>query len=131
MADFLDAKRDEIGARMRELEPSVDEYRRLEAAAAALSTVNGGAPADLPPTAAPARTSSRPKPARTGRRGRPKGSGKRADECLTIVRANPGITIPQIADKIGIKQNYLYRVLPALAEDHLVKRDGKGWVPVQ
>ena len=34
--------------------------------------------------------------------------------------ANPGITIPEIAEKMGIKQNYLYRVLPGLAEDGLV-----------
>ena len=27
----------------------------------------------------------------------------------------PGITIPEMAEKMGIKQNYLYRVLPGLA----------------
>ena len=29
----------------------------------------------------------------------------------------------------GIKQNYLYRVLPGLAEDGLVVKDGRGWKP--
>ena len=30
MADFLDEKRSEIGARLKELKPLVDEYSRLE-----------------------------------------------------------------------------------------------------
>jgi hypothetical protein len=119
--DFLAEKRNEIGARLDELRPLVDEYARLEAAAEALAGVNGNTPT---PAAARARTT-----APTGRRGRPKGSGTRAAEALALVKADPGITIPQIAAAMGIKQNYLYRVLPGLAEDGLVKRDGKGWHP--
>jgi hypothetical protein len=30
---------------------------------------------------------------------------------------------------MGIKQNYLYRVLPGLAQDGLVVKDGRGWKP--
>ena len=66
-----------------------------------------------------------------GRRGRPKGSGKRADEALALVTAQPGITIPQIAKRIGIKQNYLYRVMPNLAKEGQVKKDGPGWYPAE
>ena len=33
MADFLDEKRNEIGSRLKELKPLVEEYQRLEAAA--------------------------------------------------------------------------------------------------
>ena len=62
-------------------------------------------------------------------RGRPKGSGKRATEALALVTASPGITIPELAAKMGIKQNYLYRVLPGLAEDGQVVKDGRGWHP--
>jgi hypothetical protein len=47
-------------------------------------------------------------------------------EALALVKASPGITIHQIAEKMGIKQNYLYRVLPGLAEDGLVVKDGHG-----
>ncbi len=131
MADFLEEKRREIAARLDELRPLVDEYQRLEAAAAALS--------DLPTTAsgvAPRRTSRRPstagppgpdQPRRP--RGRPKGSGTRANEALELVKANPGITIPEIAEKMGIKQNYLYRVLPGLESDGLVRKEGRGWHP--
>jgi CRP-like cAMP-binding protein len=138
MADFLDEKRREIGARLKELKPLVDEYRRLEAAASALDGVPVGAPEGNGQSTrrrATARVKSagrqRPAAARTttGRRGRPKGSGTRGAEALSLVKENPGITIPEIAEKMGIKQNYLYRVLPALAEDGLVAKQGRGWHP--
>ena len=45
------------------------------------------------------------------------------------MRAKPGITITELADAMGIKANYLYRVLPNLAADGKVKRRGKGWHP--
>ena len=45
------------------------------------------------------------------------------------MKDSPGITIPELAAKMGIKQNYLYRVLPGLAEDGLVAKDGRGWHP--
>lgn len=131
MADFLDEKRSEIGARLKELKPLVEEYQRLEAAAAALDGVpqnNGSAPARRPAARA-APKSPRRAAKGTGRRGRPKGSGTRGAEALALVRSQPGITIPEIAEKMGIKQNYLYRVLPGLAEDGLVRKDGRGWHP--
>jgi ribosomal protein S25 len=66
------------------------------------------------------------KPRRTGRR---KGSGKRAVEVLSFVKAQPGITIPELATKMGIKQNYLYRVLPPLEKEGKLSKRGKGWYP--
>ena len=124
MADFLDEKRREIEARMEELRPNVDEYHRLEAAAKALA----GAQAPTSTTT----SSRRPLPRRssgTGRAGRPRGSGTRGNQALEIVRGQPGITIPEIAEKMGIQQNYLYRVLPSLAQDGLVEKQGRGWHP--
>ena len=44
--------------------------------------------------------------------GRRKGSGTRAAQALSFVQAQAGITIPELAARMGIKQNYLYRVLP-------------------
>ena len=137
MADFLDEKRNEIGARLKELKPLVDEYHRLEAAAAALDGVptqttsagNGSGSSQRATARVKAAGRRRSAGAGTGRRGRPKGSGTRGAEALALVKGNPGITIPEIAEKMGIKQNYLYRVLPGLAEDGLVKKDGRGWHP--
>ena len=67
----------------------------------------------------------------TGRRraGRRKGSGTRAVEALALVKGQPGITIPELAAKMGIKQNYLYRVLPGLESEGKVTKRGRGWHP--
>lgn len=124
MADFLDEKRKEIDARLRELRPLVDEYNRLEAAAAALTGVGGAQ-----------RTAAAPRRRGSGgggggsRRGRPRGSGNRAKQALELVRTRPGITIAEMAGAMKIQPNYLYRVMPTLeADGQVVKRD-KGWHP--
>ena len=124
MADFLDEKRKEIGARLKELRPLVDEYQRLEAAERALSGVSDGKAAETAPARRRRRT-----PSSSGRRGRPRGSGTRAEQARKLVNEQPGITIPELADKMGIKQNYLYRVMPQLADDGFVVKSGRGWHP--
>lgn len=135
MADFLDEKRREIDARLKELKPLIEEYERLEAAAAALAGISASSASASRPRRrrqARAATSKRKSVAAGtgGRRGRPKGS-KRADEALALVTAQPGITIAEIAEHMGIKQNYLYRVLPSLASEGHVKKDGRGWRPAK
>jgi hypothetical protein len=122
MADFLDDKRKEIDARLQELRPLVDEFNRLEQAAAALAGVGG----------TPRRTTTRTRRSNSGtrrRRGRPRGSGNRAKQALELVRARPGITITEMADAMGIKANYLYRVMPTLQKEGQVKKRDKGWHP--
>jgi hypothetical protein len=154
VTDFLDEKRKEITQRLSELKPMVDEYGRLEAAAAALAAVGGptgGSTASTPRAtttrrrgpgrprgsvnraAAPA-ASAKKAPAKRGRpakrrAGRRKGSGTRAAEALSFVQGQPGITIPELAAKMGIKQNYLYRVLPGLEQEKKVEKKGRGWHP--
>ncbi len=85
-----------------------------------------GRPPGRPKAAAAATTA----PA-TGRRraGRRKGSGTRAAQALSFVQGQPGITIPELAAKMGIKQNYLYRVLPGLEQEGKLKKQGRGWHP--
>jgi hypothetical protein len=121
MADFLDEKRKEIDARLRELRPLVDEYNRLEQAAAALSGVGNGRRA----TTARRRSTA----GGTRRRGRPRGSGNRAKQALELVRTKPGITIAEMASAMKIQPNYLYRVMPTLESEGQVKKRDKGWHP--
>jgi hypothetical protein len=125
MADFLDEKRQEIAGRLRELQPLVDEYHRLQAAQSALEGVPGQSQPGR--TRARSRGASGGRSATSGRRGRPRGSGTRSKEALELVRTRPGMTIPEIAEAMGIKQNYLYRVLPGLQKDGLVRKEGRGW----
>jgi hypothetical protein len=150
MTDFLDEKRREIANRLTELKPLADEYNRLQAAASALAGVRGTASTNATSasrrrgpgrprgsvratrtvrsttTAKPKRKPGRPAKRRAGRR---KGSGTRAAEASALVKGQPGITIPELADKMGIKQNYLYRVLPGLAQEGRVSKRGRGWYP--
>jgi len=136
MTDFLDEKKREIQARLKELRPLVDEYHRLEAAAAALDGVRGSDSGPAPSRRERAgsgadgrRGASRA--AASGRRGRPRGSGTRSKQALELVRSRPGISIPEMAEEMGIQQNYLYRVLPGLQKDGLVRKEGRGWHPLQ
>ncbi|MFN8202697.1 MAG: MarR family transcriptional regulator [Solirubrobacteraceae bacterium] len=125
MADFLDEKKREIAQRLKELRPLVEEYQRLESAQRALE----GVPSDeRPARTAPARRRGTSN-ARAQGRGRPRGSGTRSKQALAMVQENPGITISELADRMGIKQNYLYRVLPGLEQDGLVRKEGRGWHP--
>ncbi|MBI5106931.1 MAG: hypothetical protein HZB46_18445 [Solirubrobacterales bacterium] len=107
----------------------MEEFHRLEAAVQALEGVSA--------TPAPARTrarrgsSSRGSSNGSGRRGRPRGSGTRGKQALELVRAKPGITIPELAQEMGIQQNYLYRVLPGLQKDGMVRKEGRGWHPME
>jgi len=127
MADFLDEKRKEIQGRLKELKPLVEEYERLEAAERALSGVGTTAPAASSSPTPTRRRRSGGRASGNGRRGRPRGSGTRATQAFELVKARPGITIPELAEAMGIKQNYLYRVMPTLAEDGKVTKSGKGW----
>jgi hypothetical protein len=156
VTDFLDEKRQEITNRLKELKPLVDEYNRLEAAASALAGVGGstsssstavttrrrgpGRPkgsstakkaATTTATATAAAPKAARKPGRPAKRraGRRKGSGTRAAEARSFVQGQPGITIPELAAKMGIKQNYLYRVLPGLEQENRVEKKGRGWYP--
>jgi ribosomal protein S25 len=152
VTDFLDEKRREITERLNELTPLVDEYRRLETAAIALAGAVGSAASEAgaavrrrgpgrprrdTPTAPKPVKATKAAPTKAGRKpaGRPakrtagkrKGSGTRAAEALSLVQAQPGITIPELATKMGIKQNYLYRVLPGLQKEGKIRKDGRGW----
>jgi len=128
MADFLEEKKREIDARLKELRPLVDEFHRLEAAAQALDGVGASAPA-TPRRTRRAKSSGGASKSGGGRRGRPRGTGTRSKEALALVRKQPGITIPELAEAMKIKQNYLYRVLPGLAQDGMVSKQGRGWHP--
>ncbi len=48
----------------------------------------------------------------------------RLDELKPLVR-QPGITIPELAVKMGIKQNYLYRILPGLQQEGKLEKKNR------
>jgi hypothetical protein len=132
LAGFVDSTVKEIDDRLRDLK---QEVARLEAARTALTGGRRGPGRPRANSGRPRASATRRSATTTGRRrpGRPRGrsgSGTRANQALELVRSTPGITIPQIAEKMGIEPNYLYRVMPRLAADGQVKREGQGWHPV-
>ncbi|MBV9465326.1 MAG: hypothetical protein JO206_06955 [Solirubrobacterales bacterium] len=124
MPDFVDSTVKDIDSRLRELRA---ELTKLEAARSALVGGRRG-------PGRPRGSGSTPARRRTGRGpGRPRGrrgGNTRANQALALVRSQPGITIPRIAEALKIEPNYLYRVMPKLLQDGQVKRDGQGWHPV-
>jgi DNA invertase Pin-like site-specific DNA recombinase len=114
MASALDEAASLLRTRLRELD---GERKKLERA---LSNLTGG---------------------RVGRRGpgRPPGSGRkaaatprrrrrtRADQAVRLIKANPGISASEVAKKMRIKPNYLYRVLGDLQKEGRVKKSGRSY----
>ena len=124
MADVLSDVRKGLEKRLRELEPHVTEHAQVRQALEALK--GAGTETRRRATATVKRATSRDG-ATPSRRGRPSGTGARAQEALKLVRAQPGITIAELAKRMKIKPNYLYRVLPGLEKaGHVVKR-GRGY----
>jgi DNA-binding IscR family transcriptional regulator len=127
LPEFVDTALKEIDDRLRALK---DQASRLEAARAALAGARrrrGRLASD-----GTARTRSRSTARRNGRSAAPRGrsgGNTRAAEALELVRGQPGITIPETAQATKIQPNYLYRVIPRLASDGEVKRDGQGGYP--
>jgi predicted HTH transcriptional regulator len=78
---------------------------------------------------------------RQGRRGpgRPRGSttgartrrrrrgGTRAEQAVKLIQQNPGITASEIARRMSIQPNYLYRVLGDLQKEGKVKKSGRSY----
>ena len=147
--DFLTKQREQIDARLRELQPAHEEYLTLLKARDALASVKppdgrrgpGRPPAKRGPGRPPGkRGPGRPRGARTGtaratpangrrtaRRGRGRRANTRADQALALIKQNPGIKVPDIAKQMGIRQNYLYRVTAGLEKQRLVRRRGGGF----
>jgi hypothetical protein len=131
LADFVDTTVQEIDQRLNELK---QEVARLEAARNALTGTRRGPGrprGSTRSTRSTGATRSTRAPA-AGGPGRPRGrrgGNTRANQALELVRSQPGITIPQIAQSMKIEPNYLYRVMPRLVEDGQVRREGQGWFP--
>ena len=124
MADFLTEKRQEIDNRLKELRPLYEEYLKLEKAQQALAGM------EQPRRRGP----GRPRGSTNGtsgngrRRRRRRSGGSWADRALTVVRQNPGISVSEIGDQLGMTQkNYLYRVMNNLVDEGAVRKEGRGF----
>ena len=116
----LDDAREMISRRLDELN---EERRQLERALAHLGgKVTRRGPGR--PRRAKAKAAAKGSPGRRGSR-----RGGRADQAVALVEKSPGIGASDIAKKLKIKPNYLYRVLGDLETEGRVKKDGRQYVP--
>lgn len=121
--EFLTRMRD----RVTEIAPLVEEHQRLAATIAAVEQVQNGAVETPAQTKPPARRPGRP----ARQNGEAPKSGTRADQVLSVVKENPGITVSEVGTRMGLKQkNYIYRVAAELQESGLVRKEGTGLVAV-
>ena len=64
-----------------------------------------------------------------GRRRRRRRGGTRAEQAVKLISESPGVTASQIAERMKIKPNYLYRVLAGLEQEGQVRKDGRAYHP--
>jgi ribosomal protein S25 len=115
---------------LRELEPLITEHAQVRKALDALDGVGKRAQGTARSAVKRARAAKASTPATASRgRGRPRGTGGRAQEVLAHVHKQPGITIAELAKRMKIKPNYLYRVLPTLEKDGKLHKRDKGYHP--
>jgi predicted HTH transcriptional regulator len=72
----------------------------------------------------------RPRGSRAGtttRRRRRRRGGTRADQAVKLIKDNPGITASEIAKRMSIQPNYMYRVLGDLQKEGKVKKSGRSY----
>lgn len=101
--------RDLLSQRLKTIE---SEARSVQTALNALDRGNGNG-----------KSTARRRPARQSVKG-----GKRPAQALRLIKANPGIKIPELAKKMKLKNpNYLYRIIPDLP----VEKDGDGRLTVK
>ena len=131
MPDFLNEKRAEIDSRLKELRPLHEEYLKLERAKAALDGLDSGARRGpgRPRGSGGATPSTGTSDGRRRGGRRRRSGGTHAERALETIRQNPGITVSEMAPKLGIAhKNYLYRVLNGLQADGAVQKEGRGYV---
>jgi sugar-specific transcriptional regulator TrmB len=119
-ANILDRAKSLIEDRLKEID---EERKRLEKALANLIGEHRGPGRPRGPRGSRSKGAA----ATGGKRRRRRRGGTRADHALKAVQEQPGITASEIAKKLKIKPNYVYRVMAGLVEEGKVKKDGRGY----
>jgi predicted Rossmann fold nucleotide-binding protein DprA/Smf involved in DNA uptake len=118
--NVLDEARQLVTKRLADLD---EERKRLERA---LAELGGKATRRAP--GRPRGSSPAPKSAGTRKRRKRRG-GTRADQAVSLIEKEPGISASDVAKTMKIKPNYLYRVLGDLEKEGRVKKQGRQYFP--
>lgn len=98
-----------------------EELDQIEKALAGLNGTRKRGPGR--PRGSGSKTATRSGPKRRRRRR----GGTRAEHALKYVEAHPGANASEIAKSMGIKPNYVYRVMAELEKDGKVRKNDKGY----
>jgi transposase-like protein len=120
--NVLDEARQLVQKRLADLD---EERKRLERALAEL----GGKVTKRAPGRPRGSSNSKPATPTGTRRRRKRRGGTRADQAVTLITNQPGISASDVAKQMKIKPNYLYRVLGDLEKEGRVKKDGRQYYP--
>lgn len=118
---------DEAVNLLRERISELDAERaKLERALASLTDGREGkrGPGRPRGSASSMRQSSNGRKRRRSRKG-----GTRAEHALKVISENPGVSASEIAERLQIKPNYMYRVLTELQADGKVRKEGRAYHP--
>jgi transcriptional regulator of acetoin/glycerol metabolism len=139
--DDLQGLENRVKERMRELRPLLAEYQELEQVARRLgvnlddATAESASEPSTPRAArgsaargsrSPRRSASTQTRRQPGTRAR---SGGRREQLLDLVRQQPGITVRDAGQKLGVDGTSLYRVVRRLEQEGAVKKEGRGLQP--
>jgi hypothetical protein len=126
--NVLDEARELVQKRLADL---AEERTRLERA---LAELGGKATKRSPGRPRGSKSGSTPKArssstATAPRKRRKRRGGTRADQAVSLIESQPGISASDVAKTMKIKPNYLYRVLGDLEKEGRVKKDGRQYYP--
>jgi hypothetical protein len=116
-SDTLDQARRLLEARLRELDEERAQVQR------ALSDLTGARRRPGRPRGSATARARRPTRRRARRR------GTRAEQAVKLVSDNPGISAGEVAKRMGIAPNYVYRVMGELEKEGKVRKDGRSYHP--
>jgi hypothetical protein len=122
----LDRVRAEIRARLEQSRAAAEEYRRLEAAEAALRGMNEktrptNSKSARPTSVGRARRSGKPAPDRARGSRAPRGANRAA--VLRVVGERPGVGVAELASASGVSRPVLYNLLATLEKSGEIKRE--------
>jgi hypothetical protein len=155
--DDLRSMEQRVTERLAELEPLVQEYNELRVEAERFNLAISPNAAE-PKPGPRARKSSRARTAKSAKTvkapaerakgtsgtGAPKGRaarsasrrpptsrpGKRREQVLELVKANPGITVTELGQRLSVDSTSLYRHVNRLSSDGLISKTGRTLQPV-
>ncbi len=110
-------------AMIKEAIAEIDQERaQLQGALSSLSGISGGT--DIPVASKPRKRSTIGRRTRKGKRA---ARGQRAEQFLAAVNDKPGITVTEIAKKLGVERTSLYPVAKKLQSEKRISKKGSGF----